>query len=233
MGRAPVGSRGSAGRRLAHSVGPVWAIVVAGGGGQRFGGPKQFEDLHGRRVLDWSLAAARAECDGVVVVVPADRLDDESGHAPARVVAGGATRSASVRAGLAAVPDDAAIVVVHDAARPLAGAELFRRTIAAVRAGADAAIPGVPVTDTVKRVDDGRVVETVDRSRLVAVQTPQAFRAEILRRAHAGDPEATDDAALVEALGGTVAVVDGDPHNLKLTSPDDLLVARALGANIA
>ena len=108
-----------------------------------------------------------------------------------------------MRAGLAAVPADAEIVVVHDAARPLAGADLFQRTVAAVRAGADAAIPGVPVTDTVKQVEDGRVVATVDRSRLVAVQTPQAFRAAVLRRAHAGDPEATDDAALVEALGGT------------------------------
>jgi len=198
--------------------------VVAGGGGRRFGGPKQFEDLHGRRVLDWSLAAAAATCNGVVAVVPADRLGD----APPGAVAGGPTRSASVRAGLAAVPDDAEIVVVHDAARPLAGAELFHRTVAAVRAGADAAVPGVPVTDTVKRVEGGRVVETVDRSRLVAVQTPQAFRAAMLRRAHAGAHEATDDAGLVEGLGGTVVVVEGDPRNLKLTSPDDLVVARAL-----
>jgi 2-C-methyl-D-erythritol 4-phosphate cytidylyltransferase len=202
----------------------VWAIVVAGGGGRRFGGPKQFEDLHGRRVLDWSLAAAEAACDGVVAVVPGDRLSD----APAGSVAGGATRSESVRAGLAAVPADAEIVVVHDAARPLAGAELFHRTVAAVRAGADAAIPGVPFVDTVKRVVDGRVVETLDRSRLVAVQTPQAFRAVMLRRAHAGASEATDDAGLVEALGGKVVVVEGDPRNLKLTSPDDLVVARAL-----
>jgi 2-C-methyl-D-erythritol 4-phosphate cytidylyltransferase len=208
-------------------VGSVWAIVVAGGGGLRFGGPKQFEDLHGRRVLDWSLAAARASCDGVVPVVPAGRLGDAS--VPG-AVAGGATRSGSVRAGLAGVPLDAEIVVVHDAARPLAGVDIFRRAVAAVRAGADAAIPGVPVTDTVKRVEDGRVVETVDRTRLVAVQTPQAFRAGVLRRAHAGAPEATDDAALVEALGGTVVVVDGDPRNIKLTSPDDLIVARALAA---
>jgi 2-C-methyl-D-erythritol 4-phosphate cytidylyltransferase len=206
-------------------VGSVWAIVVAGGGGLRFGGPKQFEDLNGRRVLDWSMAAARDTCDGVVVVVPSDRQGDEAG---AGAVVGGATRSASVRAGLAAVPADAEIIVVHDAARPLAGPELFRRTVAAVRGGADAAIPGVPITDTVKQVEDGRVVATVDRSRLVAVQTPQAFRAAVLRRAHATDPDATDDAALVEALGGRVVVVDGDPRNLKLTSPDDLVVARAL-----
>ncbi len=211
-------------------MGGVWAIVVAGGGGRRFGGPKQFEDLHGRRVLDWSLAAARAACDGVVAVVPADRLAGESAHHESArgTVAGGATRSGSVRAGLAAVPADAEIVVVHDAARPLAGAELFHRVVAAIRAGADAAVPGVPVADTVKRVKDGRVVATVDRSDLVGVQTPQAFRAGVLRQAHAGDPEATDDAALVEALGGAVVVVEGDPRNLKLTSPDDLTVARAL-----
>ena len=213
--------------RLRHSVGSVWAIVVAGGGGLRFGGPKQFEDLNGRRVLDWSVAAARDTCDGVVVVVPADRVAHEEG-----AVAGGASRSASVRAGLAAVPGDAEIVVVHDAARPLAGADVFRRTVAAVRDGADAAIPGVPVTDTVKEVEAGRVVATVDRSRLVAVQTPQAFRASVLRRAHGAEPEATDDAALVEALGGRVVVVEGDPRNLKLTSPDDLVVARALVAGV-
>lgn len=205
-------------------MGSVWAIVVAGGGGLRFGGPKQFEDLCGRRVLDWAVAAARAACDGVVVVVPVDRVAAEGEGA----VAGGPTRSASVRAGLAAVPGGVEVVVVHDAARPLAGVGLFRRVVEAVRAGADAAVPGVPVTDTVKVVEDGRVVETVDRSRLVAVQTPQAFRAEVLRRAHRAEPEATDDAGLVEAAGGLVVVVDGDARNLKLTSPDDLLVARAL-----
>ncbi len=202
----------------------VWAIVVAGGSGSRFGKRKQFEDLHGRRVLDWSTAVAQATCDGVVVVLPADRL--EPGAQP-----GGATRSASVRAGLAAVPTTAAVVVVHDAARPLAGPELFERVVEAVEAGADAAVPGVALSDTVKRVAGGRVIATVDRRHLVAVQTPQAFRADILRRAHAGDTEATDDAGLVEALGGTVVVVQGDSRNFKITSPDDLVVARALLAD--
>jgi len=199
----------------------VWAIVVAGGGGRRFGGAKQFEDLLGHRVLDWSVAAARVSCEGVVPVLPEGRLEPGA-------QAGGPTRSASVRAGLAAVPPAAGIVVVHDAARPLAGPELFERVVAAVGAGADAAVPGVALSDTIKRVDGLRVTATVDRSGLVAVQTPQAFRAEILRRAHAGDPEATDDAALVEALGGAVVVVEGDHRNLKITSPDDLVVARAL-----
>jgi 2-C-methyl-D-erythritol 4-phosphate cytidylyltransferase len=132
-----------------------------------------------------------------------------------------------VRNGLAAVPADAAIVCVHDAARPLATPELYARVIAAVAAGADGAIPGVPVTDTIKLVDElvdggGTVVGTPDRARLVAVQTPQAFRAEMLRAAHAAGGEGTDDAALVEAEGGRVVVVPGEVENLKVTTPSDL-----------
>lgn len=209
------------GPHYSRRVGEVWAIVVAGGSGTRFGGAKQFEDLAGRRVLDWAVAAARSVCDGVVTVLPADRLE-----AGAR--AGGASRSASVRAGLAAVPAAAEIVVVHDAARPLAGGELFERVVAAVRDGAAAAVPVLAITDTVKRLEGSHVVGTVDRTELVAVQTPQAFRAEVLRAAHAGEPEATDDAALVEAMGGAVVAVAGDPRNFKLTTPDDLVAARAL-----
>ena len=145
-----------------------------------------------------------------------------------RGVIGGATRSESVRNGLAQVPDDADIVVVHDAARPLAAPALFGAVIDAVKAGADAAIPVVPLSDTVKRIDGERVVETVDRSSLVAVQTPQAFRADMLRKAHAAGGEATDDAALVEAIGGTVVVVEGEHTNIKITTPDDLRIAEAL-----
>lgn len=196
----------------------VWAIVVAAGSGSRFGGPKQYALLDGRRVLDWSLDAARAACDGVVLVVPAERAgDDEKADA---VVPGGATRSESVRAGLAAVPSEAHVVVVHDAARPRATAALFEAVIAAVEAGADGAVPAVPLADTVKRVHGDRVVETLDRSTLVAVQTPQAFRADVLRRAHVG--EATDDAALVESVGGRVVIVPGEAANAKVTTPADL-----------
>ena len=116
---------------------------------------------------------------------------------------------------------------MHDAARPLASPELYRRVVAAVRNGADAAIPGVAVADTIKVVDaDGHVVDTPDRSTLVAVQTPQAFRFDALRRAHAAGGEATDDASLIEAIGGTVVVVEGDPGNRKITLPDDLDWAR-------
>ena len=211
-------------------MGDVWAIVVAAGSGSRFGDsvPKQFSELGGLRLLDWALSAAGAACDNVVIVLPAAHFEAIV-PAGVRTVTGGTTRSDSVRAGLAAVPDDAGIVVVHDAARPLAGVDLFERVIAAVRAGADGAVPGVAVPDTVKRIDAaGRVVETPDRAALRAVQTPQAFSAAVLRRAHAAGGEATDDAALVEALGATVVVVDGDPDNLKITGPDDLVRAEVL-----
>lgn len=127
-----------------------------------------------------------------------------------------------MRAGLAGVPADATVIVVHDAARPAATADLFAAVVAAVRAGADAALPGVPVVDTVKRVRDGLVVETLERAELVAVQTPQAFVASVLRAAHATGGEATDDGALVESAGGRVVVVPGETDNLKLTTPADL-----------
>ena len=207
----------------------VWTIVVAGGTGSRFGGPKTQEVLHGQRVLDWSLRAARSYAKGVVLVVSADRLRAEHGRAE-HVVEGGATRAESVRRGLAAVPSNAEIVLVHDAARPLATPRLFERVIEAVLAGADAVIPAMPVVDTVKRVAGGHVVETVDRADLVAVQTPQGFRASVLRAAHAGAHEATDDAALVETIGGTVVVVDGEVRNLKLTTADDLAVLGVLAS---
>ena len=199
----------------------VWTIVVAGGSGTRFGGPKQYETLGHQRVLDWSVQAARDAGDGVIVVVPATDAEREAG------VPGGATRSESVRAGLAHVPADATIVCVHDAARPFAGPDVFARVIDAVEHGADAAIPGIPVADTIKQIDHaGAVVHTPNRAELMAVQTPQAFRAQALRDAHASGADATDDAALVEAAGGTVVVVAGDVANRKITDPDDLRWAR-------
>ena len=198
----------------------MWAIIVAAGSGSRYGGLKQYEVIAGRRVIDWSIATAREVADGVVLVVPATEVREEPGVAA--VVAGGATRSASVRAGLAAVPGDAEIVVVHDGPRPAASPELFRAVINAVRAGADGAIPGLPVTDTVKRVRDGVVVETLVRAELMAVQTPQAFNASVLRRAHESEPKATDDAATVEMIGGIVEVVPGETSNRKITERDDL-----------
>ncbi|MEE1565192.1 MAG: 2-C-methyl-D-erythritol 4-phosphate cytidylyltransferase, partial [Acidimicrobiales bacterium] len=141
----------------------------------------------------------------------------------AAVVAGGATRSASVRAGLAVVPGDASIVLVHDGARPLASRGLFAAVVAAVRNGADAVVPGVPVSDSLRRVEGA-----VDRTGMFAVQTPQGFPAATLRAAHAGGGDASDDATLVESNGGRVVVVEGEADNLKITRPVDLLVAREL-----
>ena len=201
--------------------GPVWVVVVAAGSGTRYGGAKQYEPLGGRRVLDWSLAAARFVADGVVLVVGSGAPVDEVAD---RTVVGGATRSASVRAGLAAVPDEASIILVHDAARPLASPALFAAVVAAVRGGADAVVPGLTPVDTIRHRDGG----VVDRSELVAVQTPQGFRSDVLRSAHEGDGDASDDAGLVEDAGHVVAVIDGEPPNRKITTPDDLAVAEAL-----
>ncbi len=199
----------------------MWTIVVAGGAGERFGAPKQYELLDdARRVIDVSRAVAEQATDGVVVVVPAPDAQRERG------VAGGATRSDSVRAGLAAVPPEATIICVHDAARPLASTELYDRVVDAVRQGADGAVPGVAVTDTIKVVAEGIVTATLDRSTLVAVQTPQAFRAATLRRAHEDLGASTDDAVLVESIGGTVVVVEGEAANRKITGPGDLDWAR-------
>ena len=207
------------------------ALLVAAGSGERLGAgrPKAFVVVAGRPMLEWSLDALRgAGIDEIVVAAPA-------GHEVAGcvVVPGGATRSESVRAALAAAPPGD--VVVHDAARPLVTPELFRQTLAAL-AGADCAVAAAPVTDTVKEAGPDRlVVATLDRSRLWAIQTPQAFRREALERAlAAGDDvlaQATDDAWLVERTGGTVRVVESTPANLKVTTPHDLAIAEQLLAD--
>lgn len=213
----------------AEPVGPVWTIVVAAGSGTRFGAPKQFLALDGVRVIDRAVATAARHSDGVVVVVPSAPVDEQPPVAvpvgtEVRTVPGGATRAGSVRAGLDAVPDDAAVILVHDGARPLAGDDVYERVIEAVRAGADAVCPVVELADSLRRLSGG----TVDRSEVVAVQTPQGFAAPALRSAHAHGIEATDDVSVVEADGGTVRVVDGDRRNLKITTPLDLAIARAL-----
>lgn len=204
-------------------AGDVWAVVVAAGSGQRFGGAKQYAELAGQRVVDWSIDAARSVASGVVLVVAPERADDAEPAVDA-VVAGGASRSASVRAGLAEVPPGATVVLVHDGARPLADRGLFRAVVDAVLAGADAVAPAIAVVDS---VCDGHGA-AVDRTGLRQVQTPQAFAAPVLHRVHAGQPEATDDASLVAAAGGRVRLVQGQRWNLKITEPADLLVAEAL-----
>jgi 2-C-methyl-D-erythritol 4-phosphate cytidylyltransferase len=205
----------------------AWTIVCAGGAGHRFGQAKQYAELGGIRLIDHAVAHALEASDGVVVGAPAadvDELATSFADPKVRVVAGGILRSDTVRCALAVIPDDVEVIVVHDAARPLAPPSLFDAVVAAVRAGADGAVPGLPPLDTVKRVDGDVVVETVDRSELTLVQTPQAFRADVLRAAHVGEPDATDDAALVERAGGKVVVVAGTPAANKVTTPEDLLV---------
>lgn len=207
------------------------ALVVAAGRGERLGSPvpKAFAMLAGRPMVEWSIAALRAVAaiEQIVVALPPGVA------APAGTVGvlGGAQRSHSVRAALEAATDDG-VVLVHDAARPLLTAALVEACLAAVGEGADAAIAAAPVTDTIKECSDGQVERTLDRSRLWAVQTPQAFRRDVLARALALDDAvvgaATDDAALVEALGGTVRVVPAPPENLKVTTPLDLRVAELL-----
>jgi 2-C-methyl-D-erythritol 4-phosphate cytidylyltransferase len=206
------------------------ALLVAAGSGERLGAgrPKAFVVLAGRPMLEWSLDALRAAgvSDVVVALPPGEAAPDGCIGVP-----GGATRSASVAAALAAAPAGAE-VVVHDAARPLVGPELFRRTLAALE-DADAAIAAAPVTDTIKEADaQRRVIATLDRSRLWAIQTPQAFRRAALERALAVEEAvlaaATDDAWLVERAGGTVRVVESTPANFKVTTPHDLRVAAQL-----
>ncbi|MBC8365114.1 MAG: 2-C-methyl-D-erythritol 4-phosphate cytidylyltransferase [Actinobacteria bacterium] len=205
----------------------VWTIVVAAGKGDRFGADKQSADLCGRTVLERSVAAVNGS-EGIVVVVSETAVEEVARRLAgldrvAVVVAGGATRSASVRAGLTAVPEEASIILVHDGARPLASRGLFAAVVAAVRDGADAVVPGVPVSDSLRRLEGA-----VDRSGMFAVQTPQGFPAAKLREAHACGGDASDDATLVESNGGRVVVVEGEADNLKITRPIDLLVAGEL-----
>ena len=213
----------------------LWGIVVAGGSGARFGTLKQLEPLGGRRVLDLAVSALidgppDASVDGVVVVVPRSVLGsvDLPGDV---VVAGGDSRAASVRAGLAAVPADVDRVLVHDGARPLVPPAVVGRVMAGLDQ-APAVVPVVAVTDSLRSVDGG----AVDRSGFVAVQTPQGFHRPVLERAHdmaLDTSSATDDASLVDAIGERVLHVDGDAVNLKITAPSDLVVAEALLARAA
>lgn len=210
----------------------VVGIVPAAGSGERLGsaGPKAFVVCGGRELLDWSLEVLRGACDRVVVAAPPGYEDRGPDY-----VRGGAVRSESVRLALAAAPE-ATVAVVHDAARPLVTAGLVRACLAELDAGdgCDGAIAAAPMTDTVKEAAPGdrRVLRTLDRGVLWRIQTPQVFRADVLRRAldvpDAALAAATDDAALVEAAGGVVRVVESPPENIKVTRPVDLRLAEML-----
>jgi 2-C-methyl-D-erythritol 4-phosphate cytidylyltransferase/2-C-methyl-D-erythritol 2,4-cyclodiphosphate synthase len=231
----------------------VWAVILAAGSGSRLAAAglasrKQFLPLEGRP-LYWASARTLARVPriaGLVLVFPPAELAARSAELdsllavealglPCRAVAGGERRQDSVAAALFALPPDCSAVLVHDAARPFASAGLASRLLDALEAGNQAAIPGVALKDTVKRVAGGRVAETPPRSELVAVQTPQAFALPLLREAHAAAAgngwDVTDDAALVERLGRPVAVVAGEEENVKITTPEDLrLLAGASAA---
>jgi 2-C-methyl-D-erythritol 4-phosphate cytidylyltransferase len=208
----------------------VVGIIAAGGTGERLGAerPKAFVALGRRPMVEWSVEALQGVCDRVVVAAPPEY--EVAGRWS--LVAGGDSRSASVRNAVLAAPE-ASVYVVHDAARPLVTEDLVRRCLAALGPGVDGAIAAAPMTDTVKEAAaDGRVLRTLDRSSLWRIQTPQVFRADVLRRALDRDPTAlaaaTDDASLVEEIGGTVHVVEAPPQNMKVTSESDLRVAEAL-----
>lgn len=220
----------------------VWAVLAAAGTGERLGGdrPKAFANLGGRVLLAESLERLERSdwIDAIVIVAPvgweepAILLAEELSTGKVNAcVPGGATRAESVRAGVAEVPDDAAVILVHDAARPFLPDDVIERVLTVLGEGWDGAVPGLRVADTIKRAgSDGGVVETLERDGLVAVQTPQAFVAATLKRAFASFTQAaTDCAALVEAAGGRVRVVDGDPRLVKVTTAADLeLVERLL-----
>jgi 2-C-methyl-D-erythritol 4-phosphate cytidylyltransferase len=221
-------------------VSATWAVVVAAGRGERLGvdRPKAFAGLGGRVLLAESLERLESSewIDAIVMVAPEGweepsiLLAEELGAGKVSAcVAGGATRADSVRSGMGEVAEDALVVVVHDAARPLLPEEVIERVLAPLGEGWDGAAPAIPVADTLKRTgEDGTVVETVDRSGLYAVQTPQAFLAPVLRAALAGDADASDCAGLVEGRGGRVKLVEGDARLLKVTTASDLAFVEAL-----
>jgi 2-C-methyl-D-erythritol 4-phosphate cytidylyltransferase len=211
----------------------VWAVLAAAGRGERLGDerPKAFARLGDLPLLAEPLRRLDESdwIDGIVVAAPPGWeepcivLAEELGAGKvSSVVTGGDTRAASVRTALAEIPDDAAVIVVHDAARPIIPEEVLARVLAPLSEGYDGAVPVLPVADTVKRVRDGEVVETLSRDGLVRVQTPQAFVAAALR--DAADGEGTDCASLVEARGGRIKAVEGDERLLKVTSAEDLEV---------
>ncbi|HXV33526.1 MAG TPA: 2-C-methyl-D-erythritol 4-phosphate cytidylyltransferase [Gaiellaceae bacterium] len=217
----------------------VWAVLAAAGRGERFGAdrPKAFANLAGRPLLAESLERLEASdwVEAVVVVSPPEweepsiLLAEELGAGKVNaVVTGGETRTGSVSAGVAEVPETAAVVVVHDAARPLLPEDVLERVVTALGEGWEGAVPALPLADTVKRAEGEAVVETVDRTGLYAVQTPQAFLADALRRALAGAGEATDCAGLVEISGGRVRLVEGDRRLVKVTGPADLDLVETL-----
>jgi 2-C-methyl-D-erythritol 4-phosphate cytidylyltransferase len=217
----------------------VWAVLAAAGRGERLGSdrPKAFARLGGRPLLAESLERLESSdwIDLIVIAAPPEWeepcilvAEEIAATKVSSVVTGGEARSESVRLALEEVAEDAAVVLVHDAARPLLPEDVIERVLAPLSEGWEGVVPGLPVSDTVKRIDGEQVVETLPRGELVAVQTPQAFVASVLREAVVGEvSSASDCASLVEARGGRVKVVEGDRRLLKVTDSEDLALVEA------
>lgn len=204
----------------------LWGLVLAGGEGRRFGTPKQFELLRGRTLLEHAISLVRPHCEGVLVVLP-------PGSSPAAcsadlTVAGGATRSGSVRNGLAGLPADADRVLIHDAAHPLASLRLFSDVIAALTPSVCGALPVIALANTMAWVEAGLITRVQSKEGVHTMQMPMAFWVDALAEAHARDSGATDDASLMVSLGHPVAAVEGDPGNLHITTIADLRLAEAV-----
>ncbi len=218
----------------------IWAVIAAGGQGRRLGREKQFLKLGDRPLLVWTLQAFEeaTTVSQVAVAVNSERQSELSNlvrtynlHKVAKVVEGGLTRQSSVRNGLKVLPPSCRLVVVHDGARPFVTPELINKAVKAQK-GEEGVVVAVPVVNTVKEVEQGQVIKTVDRQRLWQVQTPQVFPFEVIREAYEKAEDlgwqGTDDAALVERLGYPVKIVEGSFENIKITNPVDLILAEAL-----
>lgn len=222
------------------------AVVLAAGQGRRFGRPKQFETVGGQTLVGRVVATAASVCDLVILVLPTDHslvdvgpvIDDEraavDGHSLHAVVLGGRSHGESARLGLECVPDHIEVVVMASASHPLAGPDLYRRTVKAVANGADAAAPMGAISDAVKEHDDRTVVRSVDKSRLVTAQAPCAFRRSSIVAAYGafgGDGQPSlppEELEMIEKLGGRIELVEGEPTNIHVTTPTDLEMARRL-----
>ena len=207
----------------------MWGVIYAAGGGQRFGGFKQFERIGEDRLVDRCVAALAPVCDHLVVVLPPSIA--WTGQAVTAVVTGGATNPDSVRAGVEAVADDATVIVLHSPSHPLASATLVRRVVEHLATGVDGSCPVVPIHDVLKRLDDHRdIIDTVSKEHVVSTQMPMAFRAAVLRNALAIDTTGSDAQTIVERHGARVGTIVGETTNIHVTTRIELEIARHLAS---
>ena len=205
----------------------MWGVVYAAGSGQRFGGFKQFEYIGQSRLVDRCVAALAPVCDHLVVVLPPSV--EWTGAAVSAVVTGGATNPDSVRAGVAAVAADAAVIVLHSPSHPLASPALARRVVERLATGVDGACPVAPIHDAIRRLDDvGEIVEVISKEHIVSVQMPLAFRADVLRNALARETSDSDAQTIVERYGAHIGTIVGESTNIHITTRAEMEMARYL-----